>query len=88
MLTTHRHQTSPTAHAPAADPIPDWSKLSRADEVAVYRHAELVASGRIDMIAIDRSVFWVIQDDGLGRVMCCNGDGLRVFRRQSARSCR
>lgn len=85
MLTTQLHGTPPAGPAPTADPIPDWSKLSRADEVAVYRQAEAVASGRIDMIAIDRSVFWIIQDHGLGRVMCCQGDGLRVFRRTPAR---
>ncbi len=84
MLTTQRHPGSPAGPARTVDPIPDWTKLSRADEVAVYRDAVAVAAGRIDMIAIDRSVFWIIQDGGLGRVMFCKGEGVEVFRRTSA----
>ncbi|MBT2515688.1 hypothetical protein [Arthrobacter sp. ISL-30] len=55
-------------------PVPDWSRLSRRDAVRVIRSDGSAISGRIDMIAVDRSVFWVMQDEGLGRVMVCRAD--------------
>ena len=35
-------------------------------------------SGVIDMIAADRSVFWIIRNDGAGRTMLCSADGIAV----------
>jgi hypothetical protein len=35
-------------------------------------------SGVIDMIAADRSVFWMVRNDGAGRTMVCSGDGIAV----------
>lgn len=63
-----------------ASPLPDWSKLSRDDSVRVLRPDGNVFSGRIDMIAIDRSVFWIIQDAGLGRIMICSADSPTVIK--------
>ncbi|WP_458780710.1 hypothetical protein [Arthrobacter sp. D3-16] len=37
-----------------------------------------VMSGTIDMIAADRSVFWIIRTDGAGRTMLCSVDGVTV----------
>ena len=63
-----------------AVPVPDWSKLSRGDVVRVFQSDGSALSGRIDMIAMDRSVFWMIQDGGLGRVMVCSLDKARVIK--------
>ena len=54
--------------------IPDWSKLTRGDLVRVARRDGSAITGSIDMLAIDRSVFWVIQAEGQGRVMVCSAD--------------
>lgn len=62
----------PRPHLPA--PVPDWSKLSRGDVVRVFRRDGSSMLGHIDMLALDRSVFWLIQDDGSGRVMVCGAD--------------
>jgi hypothetical protein len=35
-------------------------------------------SGTIDMIAADRSVFWMIRNDGAGRTMVCSGDDVAI----------
>lgn len=59
-------------------PVPDWSKLSRGDLVQVHRRDGTSASGRIEMLALDRSIFWIIQDGGRGRIMICKGDGPQV----------
>ncbi|WAH99159.1 hypothetical protein [Arthrobacter sp. MMS18-M83] len=61
-------------------PLPDWSQLSRHDTVKVCCNNANVLSGRIDMIAYDRSVFWLIQDAGMGRIMICDADNPVVTR--------
>lgn len=66
----------PRSPHPAA--VPDWSKLSRGDAVRVFRRDGSAAAGLIDMLALDRSVLWVIQDGGRGRVMVCSADRPRV----------
>ena len=61
---------------PAA--LPDWSKLSRHDHVQVRSARGTVISGTIDMIAANRSVFWLIRNVGTGRTMVCYGDAVSV----------
>jgi hypothetical protein len=56
------------------EPLPDWSKLSRGDRVHITRRDGASVIGRIDMLALDRSVFWIFQDDGRGRLMVCSAD--------------
>jgi len=63
---------------PQSAGVPDWSKLSRGDVVRVFRRDGGAVAGVIDMVALDRSVLWVIQDDGRGRVMICSADRPRV----------
>jgi hypothetical protein len=63
---------------PAA--IPDWSKLGKEDTVEVSTAGGSVMAGTIDMIAPDRSVFWLIRHDGGGRTMVCCGDGVSVVK--------
>ncbi|MFE4836224.1 hypothetical protein ACFRAU_16285 [Arthrobacter sp. NPDC056691] len=66
------------------EPVPNWCKLSRSDEVTVCRDRRVMASGRVDMVALDGSVFWIIQEDGKGRAMIHQKDGLTVFRKAAA----
>jgi hypothetical protein len=68
----------------AAPPIPDWSRLCRQDLVEVHAAGRAPMSGIIDMIGADRSVFWMIRDDGAGRTMVCSGDGVTVVKVASA----
>lgn len=63
-----------------AMPVPDWSKLSRRDLVHVRYGNGTAVTGRIDIIAGDRSVFWLIQSAGLGRMMVCSSDKPDVIR--------
>ncbi|GAB2715166.1 hypothetical protein ACX801_09355 [Arthrobacter bambusae] len=65
--------------------IPDWNKLTRADEVAIRRHDGSLSSGRIDMLSMDRKVFWIIQNNGKGRTMIEKDEDTTVFRRASGR---
>jgi hypothetical protein len=63
--------------APAA-PVPDWSKLSRGGVVHIERRDGTTLCGVIDMVALDRSVFWIIQEGGRGRVLVYEADNPRV----------
>ncbi|KRE81171.1 hypothetical protein [Arthrobacter sp. Soil762] len=67
--------------SPRPEPIPNWSTLSRTDEVEIHNHGQVLTSGRIDMLAMDGSVLWLQQDDGKGRALFLHSDGLRVYRR-------
>ncbi|MFF2317907.1 hypothetical protein ACFVTE_16745 [Arthrobacter sp. NPDC058097] len=48
--------------------------MSRGDTVTVRHRDGKIITGRIEMMAIDRSAFWVIQDAGLGRTMVYGAD--------------
>lgn len=67
-----------------AAPVPDWSKLCRRDHIEVHSNGRGLISGIIDMIAADRSVLWMIRDDGAGRTMVCCDDDVTVVRIASA----
>jgi len=73
--------TAPHAGYPGPEPIPNWSTLSRTDQVEIHNHGQVITSGRVDMLAMDGSVLWLQQDDGQGRALFLHSDGLRVYRR-------
>jgi hypothetical protein len=62
-------------------PVPNWTKLTRADHVAILHHGEEIATGHVDMLAPDGSVLWLIQDSGRGRALFLHSDDAKVFRR-------
>jgi hypothetical protein len=63
------------------EPVPHWNKLCKEDEVLLFRAGEKIGAGRVDMRAMDGSVFWLIQSGGMGRHMVHAHDGLTVYRR-------
>ncbi|WP_043438963.1 hypothetical protein [Arthrobacter sp. UNC362MFTsu5.1] len=73
-------QSQHQSRAPLLEPIPDWAKLSRHDEITLHRDGKEVASGYVDMLALDGSVLWLIQNDGKGRAMFHQQDGLFAIR--------
>ncbi|MFF1828240.1 hypothetical protein [Paenarthrobacter sp. NPDC058040] len=46
----------------------DWIWLNAGDRVRVQRENEIAATGSIDVVSGDASIFWVWLDDGRGRV--------------------
>jgi hypothetical protein len=74
----YKHNPVRRGRTPAAAPVPDWSRLCRNDQVEVWTARGTVMSGTIDMIAANRSVFWMIRSDGAGRTMVCFGDDVSV----------
>jgi hypothetical protein len=75
------HPAKPLTGSPTPEPVPNWSKLSRADEVEIHCHGQGITSGRIDMLALDGSVLWLQQNEGKGRALFLHSDGVRVYRR-------
>ncbi|MBT2565136.1 hypothetical protein J7I84_01250 [Arthrobacter sp. ISL-85] len=74
------------------EPVLDWTKLAREDDLHLVHHnGKTLTSGLVDMIALDGSVFWLIQHDGQGRAMILPEDDVVVFRqrrpRKNAKSC-
>jgi hypothetical protein len=78
-MTNYSRTPKPPAARP--EPVPNWSKLSRADQVEIYRNGEAIASGKIDMLAMDGSMLWIHQDGANGRALFLHGDGLKIYRR-------
>lgn len=66
------------ARVAAPAQVPDWSRLGRGDDIEVLPPRGTAVAGTIDMIAPDRSVFWMIRRDGGGRTMVCSGDDVSV----------
>ena len=80
-MTIRYRITKPHTESSASEPVPNWSKLSRADRVEIRSQGGTITSGRIDMLAMDGSVLWLEQDEGKGRALFLHGDGLHVYRR-------
>lgn len=81
-MNTRSRMAKPHTGSPTPEPIPNWSALSRTDQVEIRYHGRVITSGRIDMLAMDGSVLWLQQDEGQGRALFLHSDGLRVYRRQ------
>ncbi|MBT2532390.1 hypothetical protein J7E83_09665 [Arthrobacter sp. ISL-48] len=82
---TARFQSGMPRHA-QLEPVLNWTKLARQDDLElVHRNGKTLTSGRVDMLAMDGSVFWLIQDDGKGRAMFHPDDGVMVFRHKRKR---
>ncbi|MGX1162772.1 hypothetical protein FBY31_3167 [Arthrobacter sp. SLBN-100] len=74
----YKHKPLRRGPVPVAAPVPDWSKLCRDDHVEVRTAGGALMSGTIDMIDADRTVFWLIRNDGAGRTMVFSGDDIAV----------
>ncbi|GGI83792.1 hypothetical protein GCM10007175_21410 [Pseudarthrobacter scleromae] len=63
------------------EPIPNWTRLHRGDQIDVYENGKLVTSGIIDMLALDGSVFWVTPNGADTRRLFLHADKLHVQKR-------
>lgn len=81
---TARMESGLPRHA-QLEPVLSWTKLARKDHLElVHRNGKTLTSGRVDMLALDGSVLWLIQDDGKGRAMFLADDDVIVFRHKRA----
>lgn len=64
-----------------AEPVPNWTKLKRGDRVDVFKDGILVASGIVDMVALDGSVFWLTPNGVIRRMLFLHADRLNVLKR-------
>ena len=80
-MNTRSRTAKPHTGSVTPQPIPNWSTLSRTDEVEIHNQGRVITSGRVDMLAMDGSMLWLQQDDGQGRALFLHSDGLRVYRR-------
>jgi hypothetical protein len=77
-MATH---SNPAAAHQHLEPVLNWAQLARKDEVELmHRSGKTIASGRIDTIALDGSVFWIIHNDGRGRSLVLPQEDVLVYR--------
>lgn len=63
------------------EPVLNWTQLSRNDDLElVHRNGKVLATGNVDMLAHDGSVFWLIQHGGKGRAMFLPQEDVIVYR--------
>ncbi|WP_087874179.1 hypothetical protein [Arthrobacter globiformis] len=72
--------TASTAPTHNHRPVLNWCNLLRTEEVMIYRQDRTVTIGRVDMVALDGSVFWIMEDHGNCRTMIHRNDGAEVYR--------
>ncbi|SCB90681.1 hypothetical protein GA0061083_1436 [Pseudarthrobacter enclensis] len=65
-------------------PVLNWCQLSRTEEVTVYRQNQTITTGHVDMVALDGTVFWIIETDGYSRTMIHRNDEPMVYRKRLA----
>ncbi|MDQ0144664.1 hypothetical protein [Pseudarthrobacter niigatensis] len=78
-MTTHQNPVPNITQRLA--PVPNWTKLRHGEEVTIRQNGEFVASGHVDMMAIDGSILWLIKNDGHGRALFLHRDGVQIFKR-------
>ncbi|WP_144406386.1 hypothetical protein [Arthrobacter sp. SPG23] len=84
---TKRPRVSPSpAMTPPLEPTPNWTRLSRKDEIELHKDGKIVASGTVDMMALNGSLLWLLQDGGKGRALFLHDDGFFVFKRCRTRT--
>ena len=65
---------------PRGQPIPNWCTLSRSDQVEVHRNGRPIATGRIDMLALDGTMLWILKEPGNDRALFLHSDGITIYR--------
>ncbi|MET3812212.1 hypothetical protein [Arthrobacter sp. UYEF3] len=81
MGTNHRPLQRSRQPFRTPEPVRDLTDLHRDDEVDVRLNGQVIASGRIDMRALDGTVFWLLQNNGWGQKMILQSEGLTVQKR-------
>jgi hypothetical protein len=61
-------------------PVDQWCNLKARDRVSVTRESGYPATGQIDAMSEDASVFWVTLDHGMGRILVHSSDKVVVRR--------
>lgn len=66
---------------PHGQPIHNWCTLSRSDEVEIHRNQRRIATGRVDMLALDGTMIWILKEPGNDRALFLHSDGITLYRR-------
>jgi hypothetical protein len=57
-----------------------WPDIKPGEAVVIWQRAKMVASGRADIVAADRSMIWVHLDNGMGRALFLRSDGITLHK--------
>jgi hypothetical protein len=68
---------------PASGPAMDskwWGSLAAGDRVQIQGAGNITRVGTVDAVRPDGSIVWLWLDNGLGRIIVLNNEGLRLHR--------
>ncbi|MDQ0799363.1 hypothetical protein [Arthrobacter sp. SLBN-112] len=80
-METNSERNGVPRRPPRGQPIPNWCTLSRSDEVEIRRNGRHIAAGRIDMLALDGTMIWILKEPGNDRELFLRSDGVTLHRR-------
>jgi hypothetical protein len=61
-------------------PVVNWSDLEAGEPVEIFRHAQVVACGRVEEVSASGTVVWLIGDAAVAKRSFLKSDGFFVRR--------
>ncbi|NUP74680.1 MAG: hypothetical protein HOQ07_08550 [Sinomonas sp.] len=61
-------------------PIADWTELRAEDPIEIIKHAQVVASGRVEEVSLSGNVLWIKAEGDEARRLFLKSDGVLVRR--------
>ena len=61
-------------------PVADWTELRAEDPIEIIKHAQTVASGRVEEVSLSGNVLWIMAEGGEPRRLFLKSDGVLVRR--------
>lgn len=61
-------------------PLADWTDLRAEDPVEVVKHAQVVATGRVEEVSLSGNVLWLMAEDAEARSLFLKSDRVLVRR--------
>ncbi len=67
---------------PSRPSVADWADLEMGESVELFRHAQVIASGRVEEVSPSGLVLWLAGDGSAGKRHFLKSDGVFVRRAQ------
>ncbi|MCH6472142.1 hypothetical protein [Sinomonas terrae] len=61
-------------------PLTDWAELRAEDPVEIVKHAQVVATGRVEEVSLSGNVLWLMAEGAEARRLFLKSDGVLVRR--------
>ncbi|MEA5454888.1 hypothetical protein SPF06_09155 [Sinomonas sp. JGH33] len=61
-------------------PLANWAELRAEDQIEIVKHAQVVATGRVEEVSLSGNVLWIEADGDQPRRLFLKSDGVLVRR--------